>query len=277
MTIGSAILTSALAGVVLCLVIYQLSKIYQQTFLIELDQGLQDILLYMDPRQLFNALLLSLVILFPVSLYLFNITITILLAGALLISPKIILPILRKKRHKRISEQLPDTLAAMSTAMRSGLNLVQALQQIVKNQPPPISQEFAQVLLEYRVGQDLEDSMDAFHKRVPTDELLLINSAIKISRKVGGNLSETFEILAETIREKMKIEGRIKALTAMGKAQGWVAVVFPLFMGYAFYKFEPVAMSKLFTTLGGWIWISIMFVMIMIAVILIRKIVEIDV
>jgi len=53
--------------------------------------------------------------------------------------------------------------------------------------------------------------------------------------------------------------------------------VFPLFMGYAFYKFEPVAMSKLFTTLGGWIWISIMFVMIMIAVILIRKIVEIDV
>lgn len=277
MTIGSAILTSALAGVVLCLVIYQLSKIYQQTFLVELDQGLQDILLYMDPRQLVNALLLFLVILIPISLYLFNIPFTILLAGGLIISPKIILPFLRKKRHARISEQLPDTLASMSSAMRSGLNLVQALQQIVKNQPPPISQEFAQVLLEYRVGQDLEDSMDAFHKRVPTDELLLINSAIKISRKVGGNLSETFEILAETIREKMKIEGRINALTAMGKAQGWVAVIFPLLMGYAFYKIEPVAISMLFTTLGGWIWLVLMLLMITIASILIRKIVDIDV
>jgi len=155
--------------------------------------------------------------------------------------------------------------------------LVQAMQQVVKNQPAPISQEFAQVLIEYRVGQDLVDSLVALQTRIPREELILVNSAIMIARRVGGNLSETFESLADTIREKMKIEGRIEALTAMGRAQGWLAIFFPIIMGYTFYKLEPVAMLKLFTTLGGWIWLSIMLVMVVFAAFLIRKIVNIDV
>lgn len=277
LTIGTIILASSLGGIVLCLVVYQLANIYQQNFLHEVDSGLQDILLYMDPRQLLQALILFLIVLIPVSLYLLNTVITAILVIVVLGAPKLILPFLRNRRHKLFAEQLPDTLASMATAMRSGLNLVQALQQVVKNQPAPISQEFAQVLLEYRVGQDLVDSLESLHKRVPREELVLVNSAIKIARKVGGNLAETFESLADTIREKMKIEGRINALTAMGKAQGWLAVFFPVVMGYAFYKLEPIAMIKLFTTLGGWIWLSIMFVMILIAAFLIRKIVNIDV
>lgn len=277
LSVGTISLAAALGGIVFCLVVYQLANIYQQNFLREVDRGLQDILLYMDPRQLLQALLLSLVIIIPVSLYLFNTIITVIVTVAVLGAPKLILPMLRKRRHKLFAEQLPDTLASMATAMRSGLNLVQALQQVVKNQPAPISQEFAQVLLEYRVGQDLVDSLESLQQRIPREELILVNSAIKIARKVGGNLSETFEALADTIREKMKIEGRINALTAMGRAQGWLAVFFPVVMAYAFYKLEPIAMTKLFTTLGGWIWLAIMLVMISIASLLIRKIVNIDV
>lgn len=277
LSVGTISLATSLGGIVFCLVVYQLANIYQQNFLREVDSGLQDILLYMDPRQLLQALLLSLVIIIPVSLYLFNTFITVILAVIILSTPKLILPILRKRRQKLFAQQLPDTLASMATAMRSGLNLVQALQQVVKNQPAPISQEFAQVLLEYRVGQDLVDSLESLQQRIPREELILVNSAIKIARKVGGNLSETFEALADTIREKMKIEGRINALTAMGRAQGWLAVFFPVVMAYAFYKLEPIAMTKLFTTLGGWIWLAIMLVMIAIASLLIRKIVNIDV
>ena len=277
LTISIITLASAMGGAVFCLITYQLLKIYQENFLNEVDRGLQDILLYMNPNQLLYALILILIIFFPVSIYLFSLPATILLSLFILFSPRIVLPILRKRRQNKIIEQLPDTLISMATAMRSGLNLVQALQQVVKNQSPRISQEFAKLLLEYRVGQDLVDSLEALHKRVPREELVLVSSAIKIARQVGGNLSETLESLANTLREKLKIEGRINALTAMGKAQGLLAVLFPIVMGYAFYKLEPIAVTKLFITVGGLIWLSIMIVMILIAGVLIRKVVNIDV
>lgn len=277
LTVGVITLAASLAGLVFCLVVYQIGDIYRRNFLRDMDRGLQDIFLYMDPKQLFQALLLLLILIVPLSLYLLNLTITVFLVIAILLAPRLVMIYLMKKRQKRFAEQLPDTLVALATAMRSGLSLVQAMQQVVKNQPEPISQEFAQVLIEYRVGQDLVDSLIALQQRIPREELILVNSAIMIARRVGGNLSETFESLADTIREKMKIEGRIEALTAMGRAQGWLAIFFPIIMGYTFYKLEPVAMLKLFTTLGGWIWLSIMLVMVVFAAFLIRKIVNIDV
>lgn len=277
LTVGVITLASSLGGLVFCLVVYQIGDIYRRNFLRDMDRGLQDIFLYMDPKQLFQVLLLLLIILIPLSLYLLNLTITVFLVVSILLAPRLVMMYLMKKRRERFAEQLPDTLVALATAMRSGLSLVQAIQQVVKNQPAPISQEFAQVLIEYRVGQDLVDSLVALQTRIPREELILVNSAIMIARRVGGNLSETFESLADTIREKMKIEGRIEALTAMGRAQGWLAIFFPIIMGYAFYKLEPVAMLKLFTTLGGWIWLSIMSVMVLFAAFLIRKIVNIDV
>lgn len=277
LTVGVITLAASLAGLVFCLVVYQIGDIYRRNFLRDMDRGLQDIFLYMDPKQLLQALLLLLILIVPLSLYLLNLTITVFLVIAILLAPRLVMIYLMKKRQKRFAEQLPDTLVALATAMRSGLSLVQAMQQVVKNQPEPISQEFAQVLIEYRVGQDLVDSLIALQQRIPREELILVNSAIMIARRVGGNLSETFESLADTIREKMKIEGRIEALTAMGRAQGWLAIFFPIIMGYTFYKLEPVAMLKLFTTLGGWIWLSIMLVMVVFAAFLIRKIVNIDV
>jgi tight adherence protein B len=277
LTVGVITLAASLAGLVFCLVVYQIGDIYRRNFLRDMDSGLQDIFLYMDPKQLLQALLLLLILVIPLSLYLLNLTITVFLVIAILLAPRLVIMYLMKKRQKRFAEQLPDTLVALATAMRSGLSLVQAMQQVVKNQPAPISQEFAQVLIEYRVGQDLVDSLVALQTRIPREELILVNSAIMIARRVGGNLSETFESLADTIREKMKIEGRIEALTAMGRAQGWLAIFFPIIMGYTFYKLEPVAMLKLFTTLGGWIWLSIMLVMVVFAAFLIRKIVNIDV
>ncbi len=277
LTVGVITLAASLAGLVFCLVVYQIGDIYRRNFLRDMDRGLQDIFLYMDPKQLLQALLLLLILIVPLSLYLLNLTITVFLVIAILLAPRLVMIYLMKKRQKRFAEQLPDTLVALATAMRSGLSLVQAMQQVVKNQPEPISQEFAQVLIEYRVGQDLVDSLIALQQRIPREELILVNSAIMIARRVGGNLSETFESLADTIREKMKIEGRIEALTAMGRAQGWLAIFFPIIMGYTFYKLEPVAMLKLFTTLGGWIWLSIMLVMVAFAAFLIRKIVNIDV
>ena len=161
--------------------------------------------------------------------------------------------------------------------MRSGLNLVKSIQQVVKNQPNPIAQEFAQIMVEYRVGNDLNDSLDQLADRIGRSEVVLMNSAIKISRAVGGNLADTLDILAKTLREKSKVEGKIKALTSMGKAQGRLATAFPIFMGYVFYKLEPQAMGLLFTSTLGHIWLGCMVGMAVLGSIFIKKVVTVDV
>ena len=251
--------------------------IYRENFLESVDRGLQDILLYMDPRQLFIIQMSVIALSIPIIFFAFNVYIMAGIIGTILALPRILLPVLKRQRNNMLIAQLPDTLSSLGSSLRSGLNLVQALQQVVKNQPQPISQEFAQVLIEYRMGKDLNDSLDAFADRTQREEFVILNSSIKIARAVGGNLSNTLDALSETLREKAKLEGRVQALTSMGKAQGWVATVLPIFIGYALYRMEPLAMSKLFTTLGGWIWLSIAIGLILMAAFTIRKMVNINV
>lgn len=201
-----------------------------------------------------------------------------LIAGiGLLCLPEVGLRFLCRRREKKFVEQLPDTLSAVSASLKSGLNLTRALDQVVKNQPPPISNEFSQVLAEYRMGRDLQEALDDLETRLNIPELAMMNTAISISRSVGGNLGETLEALAETLRQKARVEGRIQALTAMGRAQGWLAGVFPLVIGYAFYVQEPEAMGCLFTEPLGWGVLALIILLLIGSSWMIRKIITIDV
>lgn len=255
----------------------QLFTLYQRNFYKQVDKGLRDVVVMMEPGQVFTLTLVAVIIVTPLVFWLTNIVIALFVAAAIFVAPRITLNVMKKKRSDDFIEQLPDALSSISSSLRSGLNLVKAFQQVAKNQPQPLSQEFTQVLVEYRVGTDLNDSLDQMAKRIDRDDLLLMNSAIKISRTVGGNLADTLEVLSKTLREKSKVEGKIKALTSMGKAQGTLATFFPVFIGYVFYKIEPESMSMLFTTKLGLIWLSIMIVMSIMAYFMIQKIVNVDV
>lgn len=255
----------------------QVFYLYRQNFFTQVDKNLRDALIVMEPGQVFVYTMIAAFVLGPVVFFLTNFVFSVVVIGVILFLPPVILKRIKEKRADLFVKQLPDTLGALSSSLRSGLNLVKSLQQIVKNQPNPIAQEFAQVLVEYRVGTDLNDSFDALAKRMNRQEIVLMNSAIKISRSVGGNLAETFDILANTLREKSKVEGKIKALTSMGRAQGQLATFFPVFIGYVFYKLEPESMALLFTTKLGWIWLGLMVGMAVCASIMINKVVTVDV
>ncbi len=252
-------------------------KFYQRKFFMQVDKGLRDVVVLLDTGQVFNITLITLLIAVPILLFFTNMVFSIIVGLVILFTPNFILRYMKKRRSDEFIEQLPDALSSISSSLRSGLNLVKSFQQVVKNQPQPLAQEFAQVLVEYRVGTDLNDSLDDLAKRIDRQDILLMNSAIKISRSVGGNLAETLETLSKTLREKSKVEGKIKALTSMGQAQGTLATFFPVFIGYVFYKIEPAAMGMMFTTLLGWICLAIMFVMILMAYFMIQKIVNVDV
>ncbi|MCG8669818.1 MAG: type II secretion system F family protein [Pseudomonadales bacterium] len=252
-------------------------NLYRRNFFTQVDKNLRDALIVMEPGQIFIYTMATAFIIGPLLFFTMGFLVAATVVGIILVLPPIILGRLKEKRADQFVKQLPDALAAMSSSLRSGLNLVKSLQQIVKNQPNPISQEFAQVLVEYRIGTDLNESFDSLAKRMDRQEIILMNSAIKISRAVGGNLAETFDILAGTLREKSKVESKIKALTSMGRAQGQLATFFPVFIGYVFYKLEPESMAMLFTTKLGLIWLAVMVAMAICAAILINKVVTVDV
>ncbi|MEZ5504788.1 MAG: type II secretion system F family protein [Gammaproteobacteria bacterium] len=255
----------------------QLFLLYRRQFLVQVDKGLRDVVVMMEPGQVFVITIIAAALFGPLMYWLTNWAVAASVVAFILIAPSWILRMMKNKRSDKFVEQLPDALSAMSSALRSGLNLVKSLQQLVKNQPQPLAQEFAQVLVEYRVGTDLNESLDGLAKRIERQEVVLMNSSIKISRAVGGNLADTLETLSKTLREKSKVEGKIRALTAMGKAQGTMATFFPVFIGYVFYKIEPLAMAMLFTSRLGHIWLGVMVGMAIMAYLMIRKIVSVDI
>ncbi|MBL4623546.1 MAG: type II secretion system F family protein [Flavobacteriales bacterium] len=251
--------------------------LYKRRFYFQVDKGLRDVVVLIEPSQVFTITIILAVFLGPLIFLITNLVIALSVVGVILFAPPIILNVMKEKRSDKFIKQLPDALSAIASSMSSGLNLIKSLQQVVKNQPEPIAQEFAQVMTENRVGHDLNDSLDDLAERIGRQDVVLMNSAIKISRAVGGNLGETLNILSRTLREKSKVEGKVRALTSMGKAQGNLAMGFPVFMGYVFFKLEPQAMNLLFTSKLGWIWLGIMGAMAVMGAVLIKKVVTIDI
>jgi tight adherence protein B len=197
-----------------------------------------------------------------------------ILAG---LGPRLTVAYLANKRRQRFVYQLPDALLALASALRAGSNLPKGLELLATRQPPPLSQEFTIVLAEYRIGRQLADSLTDMRKRISTPELDLMNTAMNVSRRVGGNLADTLEALAKTLQEKAHIEGKIDALTSMGRAQGWVVGLLPIFIGFVLYQQQPERMNLMFTEWYGWITLAVIAVMMTMAAWMIRKIVNIDV
>jgi tight adherence protein B len=183
-------------------------------------------------------------------------------------------------KHRRLitfEEQLPDALMMLSGALRAGLGINTALVQVTSESPAPLGQEFSLMLREQRLGLSLDQSLGNLARRVPTPTTALVVSAMKIANETGGGLAETLERTAHTIRSRLQMEGKIRALTSQGKLQAWVVGALPLFLMMALNTMEPEKMALLWTTRIGWGALIIIAVMELTGIVLIRKIVSIDV
>jgi tight adherence protein B len=191
--------------------------------------------------------------------------------------PNLMISLMRKYRLNRFNKDLPDSLLSISTMLRSGLNLNSALAMVVAESKGPIAQEFGLLLNELKMGVDFEKALDGMYQRVPIPDLELVVAGMKISREVGGSLADVLSRLAETIRRRIEMDGKIKSLTSMGVLQGWVMTLLPLGVGYALYLIETETMMKLFYDWRGWIACSFVVLLEFMGYKTIRKIVNIDV
>ena len=273
-----AIIGAVFAAVVLVLlVIRQGARSYRSAFVATVAAGLRQNFIVANPHALFAISIVLTLVLGTIGYTAIGPVGAVAAAILAVAGPRLAVAYLAKKRTQRFVYQLPDALLALASALRAGSNLTKGLELLATRQPPPLAQEFTIVLAEYRIGRQLADSLTDMRKRIATPELDLMNTAINVSRRVGGNLADTLEALAKTLQEKAHIEGKIDALTSMGRAQGWVVGFLPIFIGFVLYQQQPERMSLMFTEWYGWIVLAVIAVMMVMAAWMIRKIVNIDV
>lgn len=191
--------------------------------------------------------------------------------------PHIFLRIKIEKRAKAFNDQLGDTLVLVANSLRTGYSFLQAVEMVSREMLPPISEEFGRVLKEMNLGVGTEEAMNNLAKRVNSDDLDLVVTAVLIQRQVGGNLAEVLDNIANTIRERVKIKGQIKTLTAQGRISGMIISFLPVGVGAMIYFMNPDYISLLFTHSLGRAMLAGGVVSQLIGILLIRKIVNIDV
>ncbi len=134
------------------------------------------------------------------------------------------------KRQAAFADQLPDVLQLVTTALRSGFGLTQALESVAEDAEEPARSEFAHVLAEVRLGRDLSDSMTALARRMRSKDLEWVVSAIDINRDTGGNLSEILDRVSATVRERGRIARQVRTLTAEGRLSARILIALPFLM-----------------------------------------------
>ena len=184
---------------------------------------------------------------------------------------------LDRRRRDRFNAQLPEALATMSNALRAGFSISQAFDSVVETGEKPMSEEFAILQQQLRIGMSFEDALESMSERVGSDDLTLVTTAILISRKTGGNVTEIFDKISGTIRGRMRIERKVKTLTAQGRFQGIIVSLMPIALGILMTLIKPEMMLPFFFSLAGVLAVLGMIVLITLGWMMIRKIIRIDV
>lgn len=251
---------------------------YEEKYVSGASHSLDSMFLTIPPQHLVYLSLLSGILCgFFVFALFGKILLGVIFAVPGLFIPRLIISSMKKKRDKKFVIQLVDALMSMSNSLKAGFSLTQAMALIEREMENPIAQEFRLVNTEVRLGVQLDEALHHLLERMRSQDLDLVVTSISISREIGGKLTEVFDNIADTIRERQKIEGKISALTAQGKAQAFIMCLLPVGLGFIISLINPGLMRPMYTTTPGIVMICIAAVMLGLGALVIRKIVAIDV
>jgi tight adherence protein B len=204
--------------------------------------------------------------------------------------PKIYLKMRQSGRIKKFNNQLGDGITLMANGLRSGYSLLQAMDAVGREMPEPMATEFKRVVREVGLGVSNERAFVNLLRRVPSEDLDLMITAINVQHEIGGNLAEILEIIGFVIRERVRIKGEIAVLTAQGQLSGYIISGLPIALGLLLYAMNQQYIGKMIFTcdsLGispdkctqpcGWIMIGTGVLMIAAGFFAIQKIIAIEV
>jgi tight adherence protein B len=182
-------------------------------------------------------------------------------------------------RLNKFNDQLADMLNLMVNGLRAGYSTMQALEAVSRELPTPISDEFHRVVQEMQIGIPMDKSLENLLRRIPSDDLDFVITAINVQREVGGNLSEILDTISFTIRERVRIKGEIRVMTASVRTSGAVLSMIPVFLSIALWFVSPDYIGSFFDRgpLCGWLAVGTIVGMIASGYFVMMKIADIEV
>jgi tight adherence protein B len=250
---------------------------YRQRYLAKSLQELDGMFLFLEPKQLLLLNLSAMVLLGVAAWLVFNPLAAILGVALGFFLPRLLVRHARKRRLHKFNLQLVDALQSLANAFRAGLTFPQAVEQLAREMPAPLSQEFGLLIKEVKLGVSIEDALVNLSARVGSEDLDLVVVATNIARQLGGNMAEIFETLSATARERFRLEGKIDAITSQGRLQGWMVSAMPLLLGLVLNYMRPDLIQPMLQHLFGYVLVGIVLAMEGLGFLLIRRIVNVDV
>jgi len=250
---------------------------YKARYVTKSMNDLSDMFLFVEARQLVLLNVAAMILLAALG---FSLGGAFLggLAGVLgFFAPLLSTRFYRSRRIRRFDGQLTEGLQQMANALRAGLTFQQSVEQVGKESQPPLRQELGLFTKEVKLGVPIEEALVNLASRVGSEDLELVATSTNIARQLGGNMAEMFETIAGTIRERFRLEGKIRALTSQGKLQGLIVASLPLWVGLFLDWYRPDLMEPMFEHAYGYVLVCAIVLLEAIGFVLVRKIVTIDV
>ncbi len=192
-------------------------------------------------------------------------------------APGFFLKFRQRRRLKAFNNQLGDTIVLLSNALKAGYSFAQAMATIAKSSSPPMADEFSRATREMNLGVSVDDALQHMVKRIESEDFDLMVTAVQIHRVVGGNLAEILDTIAFTIRERIRIQGEIRTLTAQARASGYIITGLPFALALLLTFISPSYITPLFHEWLGYVLIGMGLVSITIGYGIISKITNIQV
>ncbi len=250
---------------------------YEERYLAKRINDLSDMFFFVDRKQLAVLTVAVAAIGATLGLLLAGPVVTLVLLAAGMLSPTLLVRFYRLRRVKLFERQLVDALSGMSAALRSGLTFYQAMEETARIAPAPLSQELALAVREMRLGTSSDEALDNLAARVDSDDLRLVVTAVNTARTLGGNLAEIFDTLAGTIRERFRIEGRVRSLTAQGRLQALFIGAMPILVWLAFDAIRPDLTRPMMQHWFGYAILGVVVGMEVLGVFFIRRVIAVRV
>lgn len=235
--------------------------------------------------ELIAASIVATLVLFIVLVHFsFPLILAIPFAATCLVLPWVYVRYVKTKYYRRFEEQLADTLLMMANSLKAGFSFLQSMEMVSRESHPPMSDEIRRVTQEIAVGVPVNDALENLGARIKSADLDLMVTAVLIQREVGSSLAEILEIISSVIRERLRIRGEIRTLTAQGKITGTILGMLPIILGILLHFItkavdpeRPSYISVLLNTDQGLLMLVMAIVMQILGFICIWKIVNIRV
>ena len=276
------------ASLVVINFITETSSRYKERYIRETGVEYEDILLSMPAGRVFDlslgvsALGMFLAIAFVTALSQSPEMTVLVIAGVIgavlcFPIPRAILKNMKKKRLEKFNEQLEDALLSISGSLKAGFSILQALDLIALENRPPISYEFSVLMQELRLGVPFDEALEKMTKRVGSSDFELVSVSIITARQTGGELTVVLERLAEVIRERIRIQRKLIAMTAQGRLQAYLIGAMPFLLLFAMNRVAPDMMQAFFSSITGILVICAAILLVIAGFFTIRKITTIDI